>query len=163
MNEAERDSDRAKALFAAGLISRRDEQSQVANAASLEASVAVDRTLPDQAKLQLNYTKIIAPISGRIGLRAVDSGSFARSIDPTGLAMIPIDVVFNLPIDDLSTVMGAKKKGHLSASVYSGDGQRSLCVGHLVTSDIKSDGPSGWFASRLNSVITERNYGQDRS
>ena len=68
----------------------------------------------DNAKLQLNYCRITAPITGRIGLRMVDPGNIVHANDLTGLAVItqlqPITVVFTIPQDDIARVQTAGQR-----------------------------------------------------
>ena len=70
-----------------------------------EGVIKSDQAQIDTAKLLLTYTRITAPISGRIGLRLVDQGNMVRANDQNGLAVImqlqPIAVLFNIPEDDL--------------------------------------------------------------
>ena len=70
-----------------------------------EGVIKSDQAQIDNAKLLLTYTRITAPIGGRIGLRLVDEGNMVRSTDQNGLAVImqlqPIAVLFNIPEDDL--------------------------------------------------------------
>src|SRR5206468_2083362 len=75
----------------------------------LEGAIRVDQALIDTARLQLEYARITAPISGRVGLRLLDVGNMVHPSDPNGLVVItqlqPITVVFTIPEDDLPPVM----------------------------------------------------------
>jgi len=95
--------ERYKTLLEQDSIARQEVDTQAALVKQLEGTVAVDRAAEVAAKLNLSYTRITAPISGRVGLRAVDVGNLVSSGDANGIADItqvsPIDVEFALPQD----------------------------------------------------------------
>ena len=78
-------------------------------------AVAVDQAAVDSAQLQLGYTRVVAPISGRVGLRQVDVGNMVHAADANGLVLItqvdPISVVFSLPQGQLPHVLAAMRQG----------------------------------------------------
>lgn len=86
-----------------------------ATVAQLTAVVAGDQAQIDNARTQLGYTTITAPINGRVGIRLVDAGNIVRASDPAGLVVIttlrPINVVFTLPQQALADVAGAMRAG----------------------------------------------------
>jgi multidrug efflux system membrane fusion protein len=94
---------RYRTLLAQDSIARQDVDTQAALVRQLEGTVVADRATEGAAKLNLGYTKVLSPISGRVGLRTVDIGNIVSSGDATGLAVItqvaPIDVVFSIPQD----------------------------------------------------------------
>ena len=81
-----------------------------------EGAVKTDQGQIDNAKLQLVYCRITAPISGRVGLRLVDPGNIVHATDTNGLVVItqlqPITVIFSIPEDNLPQVLGqAQERG----------------------------------------------------
>lgn len=95
--------DRYKTLLEQDSIARQEVDTQAALVKQLEGTVAVDKAAEAAARLSLSYTRITAPISGRVGLRAVDVGNLVSAGDANGIADItqvsPIDVEFSLPQD----------------------------------------------------------------
>ncbi|SFC35740.1 membrane fusion protein, multidrug efflux system [Polaromonas sp. OV174] len=94
---------RYQTLLAQDSIARQDVDTQAALVKQLEGTVVIDKANEGAAKLNLGYTKVIAPVSGRVGLRNVDVGNVVSSSDANGIALItqiaPIDVVFAVPQD----------------------------------------------------------------
>ena len=99
---------RDQELFKQNIIARQQLDTQLATADQSRGAIEADKAVIaasqaaiDSAKLNLAYTKIIAPLSGRIGLRLVDSGNMVHSADATGLAVItqlqPIAALFSIP------------------------------------------------------------------
>src|SRR6478752_5390235 len=88
-------------LFKRGLIPRDQYETQMANAAALESTLAADQAQIENAKLNLQYTRIMAPISGRTGALNVHQGDLVRANDTTPLVIInqvaPIYVTFSVP------------------------------------------------------------------
>ena len=100
---------RYQTLLGQDSIARQDVDTQAALVKQLEGTVMTDRAAEGTAKLNLGYTKVIAPITGRVGLRVVDVGNLVGSGDATGIAVItqlsPIDVEFSIPQDGVPGVM----------------------------------------------------------
>lgn len=100
---------RFQGLLAQDSIARQDVDTQTALVKQLEGSVTADRATEGSARLNLGYSKIIAPISGRVGLRIVDVGNVVNANDAAGIAVItqvtPIDVQFSVPQDQLADVL----------------------------------------------------------
>ena len=107
---AKRTLQRNRELLDQGIVARQMFDDQQATVGQYEGAVQVDQALIDQAKLQLTYSRVTAPISGRIGLRLVDVGNVVHANDATGLLVItqvqPITVLFTVPEDDLRAVIG---------------------------------------------------------
>lgn len=95
--------ERYKTLLSQDSIAQQDVDTQASLVKQLQGTVAIDRAAEGTAKLNLSYTKVVAPISGRVGLRTVDPGNVVGTNDTNGLALItqvsPIDVQFSLPQD----------------------------------------------------------------
>ncbi len=94
---------RYNTLLGQDSIARQDVDTQAALVKQLEGTVMIDRANEGVAKLNLSYSRITAPVSGRVGLRAVDVGNVVSSGDANGVGTItqlaPIDVVFSVPQD----------------------------------------------------------------
>jgi multidrug efflux system membrane fusion protein len=99
---------RYRTLLSQDSIARQDVDTQAALVKQLEGTVMTDKAAEGTARLNLGYTKVVAPISGRVGLRAVDIGNLVGSSDTTGIATItqlsPIDVEFSIPQDSVPDV-----------------------------------------------------------
>ena len=103
---------RYRTLLAQDSIARQDVDTQAALVKQLEGTVMTDRAQESTARLNLDHTRITAPVSGRIGLRTVDAGNYVTSGDAAGLATItqvaPIDVQFSIPQDRVSDILVAQ-------------------------------------------------------
>src|SRR5512146_1751492 len=131
-----------------GVISRQQYDTQASASGQLEGSVQADQAAIDNAKLNLAYTRITAPISGRVGLRQVDPGNMVHASDANGMFVItqlhPIAVLFTLPEDQLPEVQAQMRKGRpLKVEAYSRDDQTSLGTGTLLTIDNQIDATTG--------------------
>jgi len=104
---------RFQTLLGQDSIARQEVDSQTALVKQLEGTVMVGSAAVGVAQLNLSYTRITAPISGRVGLRTVDVGNTISSSDANGVAVItqvtPMDVVFSIPQDRVSDVLKASK------------------------------------------------------
>lgn len=140
---AKRYSDLAKE----GVISRQQYDTQASASGQLEGSVQADQAAIDNAKLNLVYTRITAPISGRVGLRQVDPGNMVHASDQNGMFVItqlqPIAVLFTLPEDQLPEVAKHMRGQPLKVEAYSRDDQTSLGTGSLLTIDNQIDPTTG--------------------
>ncbi len=109
------DLTRYQKLAATAYTSAQQADTQKALVAQLEAQVAQDQAVIDNARTQLGYTTIVSPIEGRLGVRAVDAGNIVRAADPAGLVVVatlrPITVQFTLPQQGLSAVAAAMAAG----------------------------------------------------
>jgi multidrug efflux system membrane fusion protein len=109
LKNAQVDLERYKTLFQQDSIAKQQVDTQESLVRQYEGAVKVDRGQIDNAKLQLSYTKIIAPISGRTGLRQVDTGNIIHSSDANGIVILtqlqPISVLFTVAEDSIPAVM----------------------------------------------------------
>ena len=107
--------DRFRKLLELDSIARQEVDTQAALVKQLEASVITSRAQEGTARLNLGYTRIAAPISGRVGLRVVDVGNLVSSSDAEGIAVItrlaPIDVEFSIPQDSIPEVQERLRTG----------------------------------------------------
>src|SRR4051812_8040390 len=123
------DLTRYQQLAATNAGSKQQADTQRAVVAQQEALVKADQAAIDNAHTMLSYTKIIAPLSGRAGLRQVDQGNTIRASDATGLVVItqlqPISVQFSLPQQQIMRVNAASAKGPLAVDVFAMTAQPS--------------------------------------
>jgi membrane fusion protein, multidrug efflux system len=115
---------------------------------SAKAQIVADQGAIDNAKLQLTYSRITAPLAGRIGLRLVDRGNIVHAADANGLAVItqlqPIAVIFNIAEDTLRQVMPKFSAGvKFPVLAYDRDLRRRLADGMLLTIDNQVDPTTG--------------------
>ena len=118
--------------------------------------VQADQGQIDNAKLQLTYSSITAPINGRVGLRLMDAGNIVRANDPTGLLVItqlqPITVVFTLAEDHLPAVLERLKAGkQLIVEAFDREQKHKIATGTLLTVDNQIDPTTG--TVRLKAVF----------
>jgi membrane fusion protein, multidrug efflux system len=111
---AQKELARYKSLFDEGLIAREQYDSYTANAAATQATIAADQAAVDTAKLNLQFTRITAPMSGRAGALAVHVGDLVRANDTAPMVVVnqmsPIDVTFTVPgkiLDDIRRYQAA--------------------------------------------------------
>ena len=147
---------RDRELIARQLIARQLVDDQAATVGQFEGAVRSDQAAVDNAKLQLDYARITAPITGRAGLRLVDAGNMVHATDQNGLVVItqvqPIAVLFTIPEDDLPPVLAKLHAGEtLVAEAYDRAGQHEIAKGRLVTVDNQIDQSTG--TSRLKAVF----------
>jgi RND family efflux transporter MFP subunit len=115
LKNAQVDLERYKVLWGQDSIAEQQVDSQEALIRQLEGTIKTDEGQIQSAKLQLIYSRITAPISGRVGLRLVDPGNIVHATDVNGLAVItqlqPITVIFSIPEDNLPRVLAGLKTG----------------------------------------------------
>jgi membrane fusion protein, multidrug efflux system len=141
------DLTRYQQLAATNAGSKQQADTQRAVVAQQEALVKADQAAIDNARTMLGYTKIIAPISGRAGLRQVDQGNIIHASDATGLVVItqlqPISVQFSLPQQQIVRVNAAAAKGELAVDVFGNDGAAIADTGTLKGIDNQVDPTTG--------------------
>lgn len=156
LKNARLDFERYKGLVEQGFIPKQQLDTQEAMVRQMEGIVKADQGQIDNAKLQLVYSRITAPISGRVGLRLVDPGNMVRANDANGLLVItqltPISVVFTIPEDNLPVVMERVRSGKpLTVDAYDREQKRKLASGTLLTVDNQIDPNTGTI--RLKAVF----------
>lgn len=160
LKDAQLNFQRFNDLYKQGIIPQQQYDTQRSLVGQLEGSVRADQAQIDNVKLNLDYTRITAPISGRVGLRQVDIGNMVHAADPNGLLVItqlhPIAVVFTLPQDNLPDVARQMHRGALSVDAFSRDDQTKLTSGKLLTIDNQIDPSTG--TGKLKAIFdnTER-------
>jgi multidrug efflux system membrane fusion protein len=153
------DLDRYKTLLAQDAVPKQQLDTQVALVAQDEGNIKQDNANVDNAKLQLTYSQVTAPITGVVGLRLVDPGNIIHASDATGMIVItqlqPISVLFTLPEDSLPQVMQKLRNGaHLMVEAWNRDNSKKLAVGQLLTADNQIDNTTG--TSRLKAVFDNK-------
>jgi multidrug efflux system membrane fusion protein len=103
---------RFRTLLGQDSIARQEVDTQAALVKQLEGTIVTDRAAEGTARINLGYTRITAPIAGRVGLRTVDIGNVASGNDANGVALItqlsPIDVEFTVPQDRAPELQGRR-------------------------------------------------------
>src|SRR4029077_8775004 len=140
LKNAQLDLERYRDLLKQGFIPKQQLDTQEALVRQLEGIVRADQGQIDNAKLQLTYSRITAPISGRIGLRLVDAGNIVRASDMSGLLVItqlqPVTVVFTIPEDSLPAVLDKMKAAErLTVEAFDREQKQKLATGALMTVD----------------------------
>ncbi len=150
LNDAKANYDRAVALYAAQVIAKQQLDSQKAMVDQLGGALKADQAQIDNAKLQLVYCRITAPISGRAGLRLIDPGNMIHANDQNGLLVIaqlqPVAVLFSLPQDNLPEVYTKIRAGaRLAVEAYGRDNTTPVGTGTLLTIDNEIDPSTGTY------------------
>jgi multidrug efflux system membrane fusion protein len=148
LKTARSDLARLKQLQTQNLITQQELEAQQALVSEREGAVAADQAQVDDARRQLGYTRIEAPISGRLGLRQVDAGNLIRPGDTGGLVVItqvrPIAVMFTVPEIDLQKVLEPLRAGEkLPVEAWDRSEQTMLASGTLKTVDNQIDLATG--------------------
>lgn len=148
LKNAQVDLERYRMLWSQDSIAKQLVDAQEALVRQYEGTVMVDRGALEDARLQLSYAKVVAPASGRVGLRQVDPGNIVHASDATGIVLItqvqPIHVIFTLPEDNLPRLT-QKLGGKISLTVDAYDRQQKikLASGELLTVDNQIDTATG--------------------
>ena len=154
------DLTRYEQLAASNAGSKQQADTQRALVAQTEALVKADQAAIDNAAATLSYTKIVAPLSGRAGLRQVDQGNIIHASDTTGLVVItqlqPIAVWFSLPQQQIMRVNAAAAKGTLAVDVFGNDGVTVIDTGKLTGIDNQVDQTTGTL--KLKAEFPNANY-----
>jgi multidrug efflux system membrane fusion protein len=156
LRDAQLNYERFKGLLQdSGAMSQQQVDTQKATVDTLEGAVRSDQSAVDNAKLQLTYCHITAPVTGRIGLRLVDAGNIVHAADTNPMLVItqlqPIAVIFTLPEDNLQAVARRMRQGQLGVDAYSRDDQTKLATGSLLTIDNTIDQTTG--TAKLKAVF----------
>jgi multidrug efflux system membrane fusion protein len=139
--------DRDRTLLAQDSIARQDVDTQAALVKQLEGTVMTDKAAVGMAKLNLGYSKVVAPVAGRIGLRAIDLGNYIQAGSATGIGTIteimPIDVQFTLPQDQVPNVQAQAARGRMPVTAYDRTKATVLDQGVFSTLDNQVDPTTG--------------------
>lgn len=159
LNNAKLDLQRYTALVEHGVVTRQQYDTQAATVRQFDGVIRADQAVIDNAKLNISYCRITAPISGRVGLRLADVGNLIHATDQNGLVVItqvqPIAVLFTIPEDNLGQVLKRLRAGEqLSVEAYDRSGQTKLADGRVASIDNQIDQTTG--TSRLKAVFENK-------
>jgi membrane fusion protein, multidrug efflux system len=144
---AKRDLERYTVLQPQDLASKQTVDTQRAMVDQLTAQLQVDQAVIDNARTQLDYTRISSPINGRTGIRLIDPGNIVRAAATTGIVVVtqvqPIAVIFTLPEENLAAVSAALSGGPVNVTTLSRDGGTVLDQGTLTLIDNEIDQATG--------------------
>ena len=148
LKNAQIDLERYRKLLAQDSIASQQVDTQEALVRQYEGAVQSDQGAVDNAKLQLTYARVTAPISGRVGLRQVDPGNVVHASDTTGLVVIaqlqPSTVIFPIPEDNVPRVMKRMQDGEaIVVDAWDRDQKVKLASGKLLTVDNQIDTTTG--------------------
>jgi multidrug efflux system membrane fusion protein len=148
LSNARMDLERYRTLVKGGFIPQQQMDTQASAVAQLAASIKADQGQIDSIRLQLTYTRINAPITGRAGLRLVDPGNMIHANDAGGLVVLaqvePIAVVFTIPQDNLPPVLARQRAGGpIPVDAFDREGRTKLATGILVAVDNQIDAGTG--------------------
>lgn len=148
LKNAQLDLERYRVLWKQDSIPRQQLDTQEALVRQHEGAVKTDQGQIENARLQLVYSRITSPISGRVGLRLVDPGNIVRATDANGLVVItqlqPITVVFPIPEDSLPPVLKKlQARETLVVEAYNREQSMRLATGRLLTVDNQIDPTTG--------------------
>lgn len=161
LDDARLDLKRYQVLSAQDSIPQQQLDTQTALVKQYEGTVKVDGAQVNNAKLQLTYANVTAPISGQIGLRLEDAGNIVQPSDTIGLAVItklqPITVVFSIPEDNLPQVMAKYQAGEkLVAEAYNREDTKKIATGYLLAVDSQIDQSTGMV--KLKAIFDNKDY-----
>jgi multidrug efflux system membrane fusion protein len=144
---ATQDLQRTSVLVPHGNATQQLLDQRVAQVGQLTAQLQADQAAIESARVQLNYTTIRAPLTGRVGFRLVDRGNIVHANDQNGMLTItqlqPIAVVFTAPEQQLPTISSALKARPLKVTGLSSDAKKQLGEGTLFLIDNQVDAASG--------------------
>ncbi len=148
LNNARIDLERYRVLAKQDSIPKQQLDTQEYLVLQYEGAVKTDQGNVENAKLQLIYSRITAPLSGRVGLRQVDPGNIIQTTATTGIVVItqlqPITVIFPIPEDNLTQVLGKLRAGaRLQVEAFDREQKQKLASGYLLTIDNQIDTTTG--------------------
>lgn len=140
-------------------VSRQQLDTQEALVRQYEAAIEMDKAQIESISLQITYSRITAPINGRVGLRLIDPGNMVHSSDSSGLLTIvqtrPISVIFAIPQDNLPRLIQRMKEGRPVVEAFDREMKERLAIGELVTIDNQIDLSTG--TVKLKAVFPNTN------
>jgi multidrug efflux system membrane fusion protein len=142
------DLSRYQTAYSRNAIPKQQLDTQVATVHQLEGTVKNDQGLVDNARVQLAYCHIMAPISGRVGLRLVDPGNIVHATDTTGMLVVnqvqPVSVIFSVAEDYLPQIQQQLCRGNrLPVDAFDRAQQKKISAGNLLTPDNQIDTTTG--------------------
>ena len=160
LQQAQTDFARYQTLLKQDSISRQQAEDQRFLVLQDQGSIRTDQANIDNARLNLTYCHIVAPVDGRVGLRQVDAGNYVQTTDANGLVVLtqlqPISVIFPLPQDTLEQVMTRLHAGaKLPVTAFDHTNVRAIATGTLETVDNQIDTTTGTVKLRANFPNTD--------
>jgi multidrug efflux system membrane fusion protein len=157
LKDAQVNLERYQALWKEGVIAKQQLDTQASSVGQFEGTIQADQANINNARLQLTYSKITAPLTGRVGLRLIDVGNIIHASDPNGLVVIdqmqPISVLFTIPADNLQPILQKLHQGvKLPVDGYDRDDKNKIASGTLLTVDNQIDPTTG--TSRLKATFS---------
>jgi len=148
LKNAQLDLQRYKDLLAQDSIATQQVDTQAALVRQLEGTVVADQAQVDAARLQMGYTRITAPIAGRLGLRQADRGNMVGPADANGIVTInlvqPIDAAFAVPEAHLASINERLAEGaELPVELWDREQKHRLARGRLGALDNAIDPTTG--------------------
>lgn len=145
---AQRDLARYQKLAQTHLVSQQELDTQRSLVSETQGTIKADEASVASAELNLTYSRITAPIAGRVGLKQVDIGNYITSGDTTGLVVLtqthPIDVLFSLPENTIQAILQAQKAGQpLLVEAWDRGNSTLLTQGELLSLDNQIDTTTG--------------------
>ena len=145
---ARRDLARYEKLAKTNLVSQQELDTQRSLISEMLGTIKADEGSVASAKLNLDYSRITAPISGRVGLKQVDIGNYISSGGSSdGIVVItqihPIDVIFSLPENTITDILHAQKAGPVTVDVWDRNNTAVLAKGELLSMDNQIDTTTG--------------------
>lgn len=139
---------RYNTLLGQDSIARQDVDTQAATAKQLEGTIAIDRGAVQQAQINVGYTRVVSPVSGRVGLKVVDIGNYIGAGDTNGIAVVttlqPIDVEFSVPQDQAPVIAQRIAQGaQIPAIALDRTRTQTLDQGRFSTLDNQVDTTTG--------------------
>ncbi len=161
LDDAKLDLARYQTLLEQDAIPKQQLDTQRALVAQYTGSIQQDQANINAAKLNLTYSQVTAPITGRVGLRLVDPGNIVHASDQNGMIVItqlqPIQVQFTIPEDNLQPVLKKMRAGvQLPVDAWSRDNTTKLATGVLTTVDNQIDSTTG--TAKLKAVFQNDDY-----
>lgn len=160
LKDAQVNLDRDRELFKDQIIAKQQFDTQAASVGASQGSIESDEATIASARLNLSFCKIVAPLTGRIGLQQINAGNIVHAADTTGIAVItqlqPINVLFSLPEQDLQKVLKKLYAGiKLQADAYDRNDTAKIATGTLEAVDNEIDQTTG--TSKLKAVFPNEN------
>ena len=160
LKNAQLDLERYRTLIEQDSVSKQQLDTQLALVRQYEGTVKSDQGQIDNARLQLTYCRITAPISGRVGLRLVDPGNIIHATDANGLVVItqlqPITVIFSIAEDALPQVLNKlRARAQMPVEAWDREQKQRIAVGSLLTVDNQIDPTTG--TVKLKALFPNKN------
>jgi len=152
LQNAKTDLERYQTLLKRNAVAQQVVATQQAMVAQDEGVVKTDDANVANAKLNISYCHIVAPLTGRVGLRLVDPGNLVSQSSGTALAVItqmqPMSVLFTVPEQQVGTILDHSKQGKLGVDAFDRDMKTDLAQGELSTTDNQIDPSTGTLKMR---------------